>query len=455
MTVIPTTAPKRSTLRGASVGPFPLITLVLVIVIGLAAFVTATYLETFGEGGGEPRTNGPSTYSRSAIGHRAFAATLRNLDIPVQVSRFGSLDKARSGSLLLVIEPEDHEAAKLMLPRLRNVPHALLVLPKWEGWTDRKKPIWIERMDLLPKDSSQEILRQVLPGAEIVRGDASLTQEVARFGGKIKLDNPQTFTADNVDALIINRDGILLGSVQSSRGTLWILSDPDLLSNAGIDEADNGVVAVSIIDALLPTGGSIVIDETLHGYEQRPNLMRTLLRPPFVTILLAAIVAALVLAWAGATRFGAPLAEADGLAAGKLTLVKSAAKLLRFGTSAGNLLLSYRRLVLADVMSELHGPNGLDEAAQAAWLDRAAEHRGLDTRLRPLLDRMSALAESGRIDATRALRFALDLYRWKQEILHGTVNATRGRRHQRRASGVTPSGVPPSGVPTGGAAGNR
>jgi hypothetical protein len=236
--------------------------------------------------------------------------------------------------------------------------------------------------------------------------------------------------------------------MQTGSGELWILSDPDLLSNAGIDEADNGVVAVSIIDALLPKGGTVVIDETLHGYEQRPNLLRALLRPPFVTILIALIVTMLVLVWAGVTRFGAPQPETDGLAAGKLTLVKSAAKLLRFGTSANNLLLSYRRLVLTDVLNELHGPSGLDETAQVAWVDRAAEHRGLEIRLRPLLDRMSELAEAGRIDATRALRFALDLYRWKQEILHGTVIATRGRR--RAASGVSPSGVT-----TGGAAGSR
>src|SRR6185295_13141183 len=157
------------------------------------------------------------------------------------------------------------------------------------------------------------------------------------------------------------------------------------------------------------------------GFEQRPNLMRTLLRPPFITILIALIVLALVLAWAGFARFGAPLPEMEGLAAGKLTLVKSAAKLLQFGTSAGNLLQSYRRLVLADAINELHGPHGLDEAAQAAWLDRAAAHRGLDICLRPLLDRMSGLTDSRRIDATRALRFAHELYRWKQEILHGTV----------------------------------
>lgn len=430
MTILPA-ASKRPSLRGASAGPFPLITLVVVIAIGLSAFLAATYLETFGDGGGEPRTNGANAFSRSAIGHRAFAAALRALDIPVQISRFRSFDKARGGSLLLVIEPGLGEITKDLLDNLDSVPQALLVLPKWDGATDRKKPIWIERMDLLPQSVPEEILQQVLPGAEIVRKEAPLRQEVTRFGGTIKLDHPQTFAADNVAAVILDPSGgILLGAVQHGDHKLWILSDPDLVSNSGIDEAENGLVAISIVDSLLPEGGAVIIDETLHGFEQRPNLMRTLLHPPFVTILIATIVAMLVLVWAGVTRFGAPQAETEGLAAGKLTLVRSAAKLLRFGTSAGNLLLSYRRLVLADVMSELHGPNGLDEAAQAAWLDRAAAHRGLDARLRPLLDRMSA--QGGRIDATRALRFAHELYRWKQEIVHGTVIVARG---SRRAGG--------------------
>jgi hypothetical protein len=40
--------------------------------------------------------------------------------------------------------------------------------------------------------------------------------------------------------------------MQSGGNQLWILSDPDLLSNSGIDDADNGVVAISIIESLLP-----------------------------------------------------------------------------------------------------------------------------------------------------------------------------------------------------------
>jgi hypothetical protein len=438
MTAIPA-APKRPSLRGQSVGPFSLITLIVVIVIGLAAFVTATYLETFGDGGGEPRTTGANSFSRSAIGHRAFVAALRKLDIPVQISRFRSFDKAGSGSLLLIIEPDPGEVPQAHLEKLRTLPHALLVLPKWVGWTDRDKPIWVNRMDLLSTSVPEKILKEVLSDGAVQRSDAAVTQQT-QLGGKLKLDHPQTITSNDLTPLVAIGDNILLGSV----GNLWILADPDLLSNAGIDDAGNGVIAISVIDSLLPKGGTVIVDETLHGFEQRPNLMRTLLRSPFVTILIALIVAMLVLVWAGATRFGAPQAEANGLAAGKLTLVKSAAKLLRFGTSANNLLLSYRRLVLADAMNELHGPNGLDEHAQAAWLDRAAAHRGLNLRLGPMLDEMSALAESGRIDATRALRFAHELFRWKQEILHGTVIATRGRRRTGRS--VTPSGIAADGA---------
>jgi len=435
MSVIPT-ARKRATWRGASAGPFSLITLVAVIAIGLTAFLAATYLETFGDGGGEPRSTEANSFSRSAVGHRAFVAALRKLDIPVQVSRFRSLDKAGRGSLLLVIEPDRGEMSDAMLPKLKTVPHALLVLPKWVGWTDRDKPIWVERMELLPDSVPEQILQQVVADAAVKRSTAVVTGST-QLGGKFKIDHPQTVISNDLTPLVETGDGILLGSI----GNLWILSDPDLLSNSGIDDADNGVIAISIIDSLLPKGGTVIIDETLHGFEQRPNLLRTLLHPPFVTVLIALIAAMIVLVWAGAVRFGAPQPETEGLAAGKFTLVKSAAKLLRFGTGAGNLLAGYRRLVLADAMSELRGPNGLDEPAQAVWLDRAAEHRGLALRLRPLLDEMSEREAAGRIDATRALRFAHELYRWKQEILHGTVIAPRGRRRAAPSSGVTPDGA--------------
>jgi hypothetical protein len=149
--------------------------------------------------------------------------------------------------------------------------------------------------------------------------------------------------------------------------------------------------------------------------------MRILLHPPFVIVLIGGAVALVLLIWAGAVRFGVAESETAQLAAGKFTLVRNAAQLLRLGTSAATLLQNYRRLSVASVYAELHGRAGLDESAQAAWLDRAAVRRGLEPRLEKLLNRIAALAEADRLDAGKALGFALELHRWKQEILNGTV----------------------------------
>ncbi|HVY97900.1 MAG TPA: DUF4350 domain-containing protein [Dongiaceae bacterium] len=414
-------------LRATSAGPFQLLTLIVLIVIGLGAFLAGTYLQVFDDGSGEPWTTDANSFSHSAIGHRAFVTTLRKLGIPVEVSRFRTLDRVGNGNLLLLIEP-DAKAGEAILAELKDVPHALLVLPKWEGETDFNKPIWIDRMELLPARRVEAVLHAALPGADLVREKDKLDTDATRYGGKLIVNQPQYLNASDdirTGSLLVARDGTLLAEHQANGNHLWILSDPDILSNAGLDDADNGVVAVAMIRSMLPRGGTVIIDETAHGFEQRPNLLRLLLHPPFIAVGLAGIAALLVLVWAGIARFGAPRPETVGLPAGKLTLVRNAAQLLRLGTTAANLTQSYRRMVLADAIAELHGPAGLDESAQAAWLDRAAAHRGLTIRVKPLLKEMASLAEADRLDAAHALRFSLDLHRWKQEILNGTVTTHR------------------------------
>jgi hypothetical protein len=417
-------------LRATSAGPFQLLTLVVLIVIGLGAFLAGTYLQVFDDGSGEPWTTDANSFSHSALGHRAFVATLRKLGIPVEISRFRTLDRVGDNNLLLLLEP-DAEAGDAILSELGSVHHVLLVLPKWEGRTDLQKPSWIDRMRLLPADQVQRVLRAVLPGppgASLERSKDKLEHEMTRYHGRVVIDQPQyidVFNDSLADSLVVEKDGTLLAERVEGGNHLWILSDPDIISNAGLDDADNGIVAVSMIQSILPPSGTVIIDETSHGFEQRPNLLRVLLRPPFIAVGIGAIAVLVVLAWAGITRFGAARPETIGLAAGKLTLVRNAAHLLRLGTTASNLVLSYRRLALADAIAELHGPAGLDEVAQAAWLDRAAAHRGLTIRITPLLDEMASLTETDRLDAARALRLSLDLHRWKQEILNGTVTPRR------------------------------
>ncbi|HEY4164539.1 MAG TPA: DUF4350 domain-containing protein [Dongiaceae bacterium] len=414
-------------LRGTSAGPFQAVTLLILVVIGVLSFFGATYLQVFGEDSDEPWTIGANSFSRSAIGHYAFVETLRRLGIPVTVSRFDTLSKVGPNDLLLMIEPRIDDK---MVAELRNTPHALLVLPKWEGQLDLQKPTWISRMEPISGSTVEDLLKNVVGGGAIYRDGGTVTQDAPRFHGMLQLDDPQYFAAGNesdLHVLIRTQEGILLGEDNRGTGDLWILSDPDLLSNFGIHQADNGVIAVSIVQTMLPKGGRVIIDETSHGFEQRPNLLRTMIRPPFLAVTITALVALALLIWAGAIRFGAPRAEMEALAAGKLTLVRNAGKLLRIGSMPHELLQSYCRLVIADMIAELHGPAGLDEKAQAAWIDRATRHRKTTQRLVPLTERIAADIAALRVNAHQALHLAIELHRWKQEILNGTGLDTRRR----------------------------
>ena len=94
-------------------------TLLAIIAIGTAAFVGMVYLEMFGTDDPDFEI-GPSTYSSSALGHKALMETLRRLDVPVVVSRFRTAEKAGSGSLLVLAEPDDSDISEELLDGLEG-----------------------------------------------------------------------------------------------------------------------------------------------------------------------------------------------------------------------------------------------------------------------------------------------------------------------------------------------
>jgi hypothetical protein len=257
--------------------------------------------------------------------------------------------------------------------------------------------------------------------AKLVRHQAPVVLPAGRFfEGAIKITQPQFLDDDDLKPLISGTDGILLGEYARGGTRLWVLSDPDLLSNQGIDEADNAAVAVGIMMALKKQGGRIIFDEAIHGFGESPALLRKIFELPYVIVTGTAAIVILFLVWAGSARFGAPQQNEAVLVAGKGTLVRNAADLLSLGKSAGMVLSSYLRTAISDAMRELRGPGGLDEAAQAGWLDRQAQRRGLALRLAPLRDASLGVAQAHRPDMRQALRLAIDIHHWKQEILNGT-----------------------------------
>ena len=73
--------------------PFTRRVLVLVLVLGVGSLLSSLVFGLFGEEP-EPASAGSDTFSKSALGHRAFVSLLESEDIPVRVSRFDSLARS-------------------------------------------------------------------------------------------------------------------------------------------------------------------------------------------------------------------------------------------------------------------------------------------------------------------------------------------------------------------------
>lgn len=411
---------KRSTLRW-------------IVGIGVVSFLGALLLSVFGPDMAPVRSDGNSSYSSSAIGHLAFAELLTRLDVPVISSRYGSAGRAGQRGVLVIAEPQDcppgsprAEALDEMLETAHNV---LLVLPKWEAGQKGAPDGRVETIQLRPPRAAQDPLAPLLEGVvrryPIVAG-APLrpTRDTLGFQATLPLPVLQLVISAELEPLVSDSRGILLGAIVRDGTRVLVLSDPDVLCNAGLHLGDNAPFAIAAIEELRPSGGVVVIDETIHGFEREPSIWRELFSFPLVLFIAHGALLVALLLWAGMGRFGAPQREGLARAPGRQSLVGNTAELLRYRGQVGSALTKYYRGALTDARRALRAPTGLTQAELLDWLERMSERRGTTDQV-GALRKLVASREAAGSSAAHMLAVAGRIHRWRTEILHGPASRTR------------------------------
>jgi hypothetical protein len=365
---------------------------------------------------------GADGYSRLAIGHVALVRTLKELDIPVLLSRHDSGGRASEENVLLVIEPaldgDYGPRTAAFKEMLRQAKRSLVVLPKWRpefegiafGPVEPRSVAEAQRVvDSAPGGGTVERLTE--PAAI----DASMLGSATPTLSHLPL---QVVNETEMDYLALAGGRLLLGEFKVGDEHRLLLADPDVLSNAGLHRPGNVEFVVAAIERLRAGKGTVVIDETLHGYERVPSVAREVLSPPLVFSIGHVALGLLVLVWAAGARFGAPLEPPPPFEPGTRGLLRTTAELLRAGGHTREALPRYLASILEHARAALHAPAGEGPELEA-WLDHVAATRGAK-------DRIDDLRSSVRItvaappSSARALETALRIDRWRQEILDGT-----------------------------------
>ncbi len=419
--------------------------------VAVLSFGLAFVISAFGEDLGTPRSIGTDTYSRSALGHGAFVELLRASGVEVEIRRAppSRPDDRRVSRWLIEPhmprDPDDnplHEAFDdLWYARAPDAPSGALVVvaPKWLVLRpSRENPDWIG--DRMERDTGRfldgvnEFLDEMgVRKLDVERSAGALPDAPCRVGdrevGRAVLEAPRSIDAsafEPSDDLWIWEPWIVCGDLvlaarteeADERPPIVFLADPDLLNNQGLDDGANAELALALVREVAGAE-KIAIDETVHGYGVTDSLVAELFRFPLVLALLHGLLAAGVVVWAGAGRFGQPVPPPSAPIDGKELLIDNAARLLLLGRHGRESLKAYFAQSLRHVARHFALPADLGRAELRARLQQFTETRGLATDLAGLERAVDRLGTDRRLAPERVARLARKIHTWREEMTDG------------------------------------
>ena len=407
--------------------PFSPAALVFIIAAGVGLLALSFILSAFGPGGasGDAPRYSPHSYSTSAIGHAGFYETLRLMGRPVKRGLSDSLVLSGYNGTVLLLEPRFDQLDGEYGDELLEAPRLLVVLPKWMGSPYWANPDWVERIGL-DAASAEKILKILDDEGDLIRRPWPDEWDQNEFdfspGGRGEV---QLMTSPLMEPLVATHEGILLGDLSlDDDQRIWVLADPDVLSNQGLGLGDNAAFMISVIDELRlwdndDPQAPLIIDELIHGLTPVDDSVWTMLfRFPYVIVTILAAASALMLVLAGSGRFGPPLRPKADLDFGKANLIANSVRLLDFAGHHREILKNYIWMIIRLVARDLHAPRGQGDKAVLDWLDRLGRTRGVSRPCSEIV-RDADMEDKGQKSQDRLYQCARDIHRWKGEMLNG------------------------------------
>jgi hypothetical protein len=373
-----------------------------------------------------PEAAGASTYSRSAIGHAGIFDVLQRLDIPVIKSLSNSMEKVGAGGVLVLAEPRASFRQDDLISKLK-AERVLLVLPKWVGLPSDRHPGWVREVRARGTSDPSSVVDLVASRMEVVREDGPVLWTTNELDLRPDVVKPtQLMRGTGLRPVIAGDKGMLVGELVERNRRVLVLSDPDVIANHGLARQGNAALAVALVKRLRGANGTVVFDETIHGYTApAENPFALLFRFPFVIATVQGLIAVGLLLWATLGRFGAPQSAPPPLSAGRAGLLQNMAKLIEFTGHQQVMIRRYVEETLRHVARQLHAPRWLAGDALVAWLKRVGGARGVSVDCASLLQQARELGAAGRRDQASLVRLARETHRWQGEMLDGRTRHPR------------------------------
>lgn len=395
-----------------SEGTFRPATIMLVVAIGIIAFAAMLVLGAYAPDLRSGRNGGTHALSNAATGFSGIVQLARATGRNPRIQRNALFLDTED---LVVLTPDSGMTEMGELLARRSTKPTLVVLPKWNTVPDRSRTGWVRAQGLRPAWDPERTLAPANP-LKVQRhrsGGTRLATVPGHAPAALRFVAPgplQTASGPGLKPIVTDSAGrVVLAQFEDK--PLYLLADPDLLSNRGMSDRGQAGAALAMLDFLNATGAkSIVFDVTLNGLGQTRSPLRLMFDPPFLAATLA-IAAALLLAGLQAiSRFGPPRRPERAIAFGKAALIDNSAALVRQARREAGLGARYAEMIRDKAVAVFAVPARLRDGAVTDYLDKLDGRPGF-----------SALASAAAEARSREelLAAAQALHRWQKQEKKG------------------------------------
>jgi len=385
------------------------------VAAGLAAFAALVFLVAFGNRIGPIHDSRAPALSVAATGFKGLVTLTGHFRETREISSQADLET--EDLVIVALDPRNRPEDVQRLLDLRRDKATLIIMPKWLTVPDRDHRAWVR-----PIGPGAGPIGAEQVGTEQNKIETRVTSAApgALAAGHDFLDglrvpvpaSPQTVRGEGLRPLLTLPDGGML-IARIGAQPHYLAADPDLFDNMGLHDPAQARAALQLIEAFgFRAGGPVAFDLTVYGLadDSSPNLLRTLLEPPFLAMTLALLIAAILAGLHGAFRFGQARREERAIAFGKAALVENSAGLIRIAKRETRLGGAYAELVRQDAARLTAAPPLLQGEALDAYLDRLT--RGDSPPFSALAARLLAAR-----DKTELVAAARALFSWKKDII--------------------------------------
>lgn len=394
---------------GRSEGVFRPAIIGLIAGIGIVAFAFMLVLGAYAPDLQSGRDGGSHALSNAATGYSGIVQLARATGRNPQVLRNEALFETED---LVILTPETGAKDIGQPLAMRSTRPTLVILPKWNTVPDPTHSGWVRSRGLRHAWDPQGVLapqyRLQVQRHRGVGGKPLLTVAAGagRNFGFIAPGALQTVSGSGIKPIVTDPDGRAV-LIQIGDRPLYVLADPDLLSNRGMADRRQAAAALAMLDHLNATdAGSINFDVTLNGLGQTRSPLKLMFDPPFLAVTLA-IATAMVLAGLQAiSRFGPPRRPERAIAFGKAALIDNAAALVRQARRETGLGGRYAEMIRDKAVTVFGVPARLRDDSITAYLDKLDGRSSFST--------LASAAQRAR-SREELLAAAQALHRWQGE----------------------------------------